>query len=326
MDKQAGVRPWWGGKHVVAAAVALACLAVWAAPAVAALIQPTSVGAPYVPPGSQNIAQGRDGSATKPFIDDAFLTSITFPTVTFTAAKSEFRAVKTAYVAFGRDNVNAEFGDDDDGGDGNHNPFVKAGVYTPPPDVPPDTTRQSMDPAIQDPAIAAAFGDLSLVEGVDGEGHGGAGAGDYQLNLIFESPIVDNDDAPDGCPELIIFERGDNSYVRVFAIVSGTADAPTWLPDYVDIGPPDMVPTGICIDTYEIGGAQELVAVGVDLDDFNIGDGQPIIGIIMASTNVSGADLTGIFLSTESDGRIPEPGSALLIGLGLAGASFRRRR
>lgn len=310
--------------RVVSVLAVLMCFALLAGPSFGALIKPTAMGPLFIPKGSNNTAMGRDGTVTKPYIDDAFLTSITFGAVTFTAAKSEFRAVKTALLTGGRQNVNAEFGDFDDGKDGNHNPFVKAGVHTPPPDIPPDATRQSQDPKVQDPAIAAAFGDLSLVEGIDGEGQ--VGGDDYHLHLMFTSPVVDNNNAPDGCPELILFERGHNSYFYVYAIVGGTIDAPVWAPDHVEIGPGDLWNTGIVIDTHEIPSGQELVAVGIDLNDFGIDDGTAIIGIKLRSMYTSGADLTGVFLSSPGNHEVPEPGSAMLVLVGVAGVLARSRR
>ena len=323
------------GVRGVCVLAVLMCFALLAGPSFAALIQPTAVGPLYIPPGSNNTAMGRDGTVTKPYIDDAFLTSISFGTVTFTAAKSEFRAVKEAFICEKgveqyetRKGLNAEFGDYDDGADGHHNPFVRAGVHTPPPDIPPDAIRQSVDPAVQDPAIAAAFGDLSLVECIDGEGQV-AFRDDYNLHLMFESPIVDNDNAPDGCPEVIFFERGGNSDFKVYAIIGGTVTDPTWVDDpapFAYVTSADLTPTGICIDTYEIPDAQELVAVGIDLNDLGIDDGTPIIGVKVQAMNTSGPDLVGVFLSSPSNGEIPEPGSAVLIVLGAAGALARLRR
>ncbi len=325
--------------RAVALAVGLACLIGWLPASVFALpvtapsspdpnvLYPTDMTV-TVPAGSNNPAGA--GTSSTPFVDDALLTTITFGGTTFSVGADSFRDVLRAGVITNRDDVNAEFGDSDTGSDGNPNPFVTAGIINE-GDPLPSGTRESTDPAIQDPAIAAAFSSLSIVQGVDGEG------ADYSFDLIFENGIVDNDAAADVFPELVFLERGLNSDFQVQAIIGGTFDSPIFAPNTVDVNRSAMGVTPFYINTIEIGSGQQLDVAGLDINVFGggLGASQPIYGIRLTSTNGSGADMYGQFLSaTGSDqfrpvpfalSGIPEPGTGVLLAVGL-GALLRRRR
>jgi hypothetical protein len=104
--------------------VASAC-AVFQVSATAQLINLTSISY-SAPTGSASVGQA--GSSGDPFTDDVLLDSVTFGTVTMTAAGGQIQAIQSAYVESGRDNINAEWGDDDDNSDGNPDPFARIGV------------------------------------------------------------------------------------------------------------------------------------------------------------------------------------------------------
>lgn len=280
-------------------------------------------------PGGTNNGSRNGLSAATAFIDDVFLSTLSLPNgVVISATNSSFRAVRHATVLSGRSLVNAEFGDSDTGSDGNANPYVTAGLLAEGAAL-PDAQRESSDPSIQDPAILASFGSLSLVQGVDGEG------GAYTMQLIFTEGIVDNDAAVDQVPELMFFERGLNSDFDVQLILGGTLSAPVLHPTVVSILRGHMFPTGIFIDTIEIGSGQQLGAVGLDLNDFALAAGTAVYGIRITSTNNSGADLYGNFLSAAGPGQfrpvpdslnpVPEPGTMALVG-GVAVILVARRR
>ncbi len=283
-----------------------------------------------VPAGSNN--GSRNGlSAVNAFIDDVFLSTLSLPNgVVISATNSSFRAVGHATVLSGRSAVNAEFGDADTGSDGSANPFVTAGLLAEGASL-PDAQRESIDPSNQDPSILASFGSLSLVQGIDGEGSA------YTLQLIFTEGIVDNDAAVDQVPELMFFERGANSDFDVQLILGGTLSAPVLHSTVVSILRGQMFRTGIFIDTIEIGSGQELGAVGLDLNDFGLAADTAVYGIRITSTNNSGADLYGNFLSAAGpdqfrpvpDGLnpVPEPGTIVLFGgAAVVLAALRRKR
>lgn len=288
----------------------------------AALIQPTGI----------TVTGPASGS---PYTDDVFLESLMFPGgIVYTVAGDAFRSVQSATVLEHRDSVNAEFGDNDDGTDGNPNPFVTAGIINE-GDVLEDSVRETTTPWIQDAAILASFNGLSLNQGIDGENE------DYLVQMVFENGIVDNDPNTDIAPELIFFERGVNSDFRVQLILGGTWVNPV-LSDPVDILRSQLWATGISINTIEINNAQELGAVGIDLNDFKVNGvdlapGSAAYGVRIRSLNDSGADLYGSFLAASDPGtqyvpvppsleQTPEPGTVALFGAGLLAMVALRRR
>jgi hypothetical protein len=267
------------------------------------------------------------------YSDDIILDSLVFPGATFNNPLGQFRSVIHARVVSGRDFVNAEYGDDDDGSDGNPHPYVTAGIVNE-GETPSDDLRQSTDPAIQDPAITAAFGGFSLSQGIDGENQ------DYTIDIIFAAGIADDDDINrDATPEILFFERGANSSVRVQLITGGTIGAPTLSPNHIDVlhndnGTNDYYRSDVFIDTVEIGSAQRLGVVGMDLSDFFNGNVTQAYGMRISSI-AAGADLYGVFLSATDPNaqflplppglQMPEPATYGLVGLGLVAVWWRRR-
>jgi len=262
---------------------------------------------------------GSGTSSSDALTDDAFIDSIVFNTaggdVTLTRSADQFVRGQTAVVRTFAGSVNAEFGDDDDGSDGDPNPFVDAGILNE-GDFLPLPVQESTNPAIQNPSISSAVNSFSLTQGVDGEG------ANYTMDVIFELGITDDFSGSDGTPEFILFERGRNSSVMVQAIIGGTVDNPTVLTTTLSIGASDFGSTGIYTNTTEIGSAQELGVVGIDLSDLGIGAGQAVFGLRITSTNGTGADIPALF-ATPSDpnsqteelpqGLIPEPQTVSLL-------------
>lgn len=288
-------------------------------PGWAAVLKPTSVNV-TVPTNSQNGTRN-GASAGQAYVDDILLDSITFSGTTFRSNNGQFRAIERANVISGAANVNAEFGDNDTGSDGNPNPFVSAGIISEGATL-PETTRESTDPSIQSSSIRAAFNSLSVAQGVDGEG------ANYNLQLIFQNGITDNSSAADQIPELVFFERGANSQFTVRAITGNSlTNNPTYAPTTVSVVNNDYFKSGKYIDTNEIDSGQELGVVGIDLNDFGLGANDVVYGVSLTSINGSGADLYGQFVSAENINQfrvregVPEPltilGSGIALGFGV---------
>lgn len=266
--------------------------------------------------GSTAKLVGTTTAATQTFVDDVLLSTITFGGVTLNSGN--MRQASKARVVSGRTYINAEYGDQDTGSDGNPNPFVSAGDIAEGATLPP-AIRESTDPSIQDKAIREAFNSLSLSQGVDGEGT------NYTYNLIFDSGIIDSSTAVDSTPELIFFERGANSSFSVKAIIGGTFETPVFATKTVNIAIADLLPSGVYIDTIEISTKQELGVVGVDLNDFGLSANQVVYGVQLTSTVGSGADIYGQFLTAANPSQfrrqaVPEPltiiGSGMALGFG----------
>lgn len=299
----------------------------------AALISPDSLTV-SVPSGSNNSTAADVGSSGNPYTDDVLLDSITFDGVTLSVGSGQIAAIQSAYVVSGRDDTNAEWGDDDDGSDGNTNPFSRVGINPFSSGNNVDlSVQESTDPAIQDIALASAFSSLSLSEITDGEGNTSV------TNFIFNFGVTDNDAALDLLPEIVLFERGNNDSTTVRAITGGTFDSPILAPDAVTINSGNMWDTGLFIDTTEINSGQELAAIGIDLNDFGISDGTIVYGL---QIETDGGDFGGFFQAAEdpdqfSDdvpeglknplGTVPEPSAfALLLGITAAFLCTKRRK
>lgn len=235
-------------------------------------------------------------SASTAYIDDILLNSITFgSSTTFqrttNQTTNQIRTIQDARVFTGRGNINAEYGDQDDSRDGNPNPFVSAGIVS--SGNPSDAQRESTNPtATQDNAIRASFSTLSLSQGIDGEEL------PFSYDLVFQNGILDDNSAVDQVPELIFFERGVNSDFSVQAITGGTVSNPTFSPNTVEVLRGNLWPTGVYIDTVEIGDGQQLGAVGLDLNDFGVG-ANPVYGIRVTALNDSGPDMYGQFITAR---------------------------
>lgn len=272
-------------------------------------------------------------SASSPYTDDVNLDSITFGTTTYNVSAGQIAAIQSAYVVSGRADTNAEWGDNDNGSDGNPDPFTRVGINPFNADGSVNTSLQeSTDPAIQDIGLASAFSSLSLSEITDGEGNTSV------TNFIFSFGISDNDNAVDSIPEILLFERGNNDSTTVRAIIGGTYANPT-LQGAVTIGSGVMWNTGIYIDTTEINNGQELGAVGIDLNEFGISDGTIVYGL---QIETDGGDFGGFFQAAEdpdgqfSDdvpedlknptGTVPEPSAfGLIVGLAAMACCMMRR-
>ncbi len=277
-------------------------------------------------PGTQDSATA-GSSSSNPFLDDVFIDSFDTMTSagvnTFTRADGNIQLGSAVRVRSGAQFVNAEFGDLDNGSDGNANPFVKAGLIAEGATVPPSLS-ESTDPAIQNASISAAINTFSINEGIDGEGD------PYTLDYFFEVSVTDNSPVADNSPEFIFFERGRNSGIIVEAIIGGTLDSPILAGTAFTLGVSDFGATGIYTDTSEIGSGQELGVAGLDLTDLNVGTAA-VVGLRVTSLGNTGADISGIFVTAqepdeqfETNPIIPEPSTLLLFSIASL-FLFRRR-
>ena len=285
-----------------------------------ALLQPTNVTI-TIPTGSNNTGAGN--SAATAFTDDILLSSLTFSGSTFLTNSGNVQPIQATFIASGNANVNAEFGDNDTNSDGNDNPFVKAGITAPGAPI-PLAIQESVDPNIQNTTITEAFSDLSINEGVDGEGP------QYVMDLYFTKSIIDNRAGTDVVPEIIAFERGLNSSFDLQVIYGGTYGSPL-LSQIVSVAATDMFATGIFINTSEITSGQQLGVVGIDLSDFGLSASTAALGVRITSTGNSGADLYGVFVNAENASQltpftIPEPSSVALAVSALGLLAFAKKR
>ncbi|NBC13022.1 MAG: hypothetical protein GVY09_06685 [Gammaproteobacteria bacterium] len=239
-----------------------------------------------IPSGSNNVDTG-------PFTDDVFLQDMTFDGGARLSSPSSFSPVRRFRLLSGRQNMNAEWGDDDDGSDGDDNPFVKAG-FDP-------ENQETEDPSIQDAALLRTFNTLSLTEMSDGE------QGDFSFRVLFQNGLRDNDPSVlDKVPEMVFFERdGNDSGMSVKVITGGTFDNPTFS-NSLSMDSSDWSKTGLDVNTTEIPNPQTLHAAGFDLNAFELGPGQTAFGYQMDVVN-AGPDLNGFFLTAEDPGQFLDP-------------------
>lgn len=266
---------------------------------------------------------------SNPYTDDVLLDSLTFDGTVYDGTQGSFSAVSRFEVLTGRGGINAEWGDTDDGSDGDDTPFAKAGY--------PDADQETTDPTIQDAALLNAFNSRSLSEITDGEGSSGQGGDEpSSFKVEFAQSLSFDDVGNDGLPDVLFFERGMNDIFDVELITGGTFENPVYS-DTVRINSGDFVSAGFSINTVEIANAQEMGVGGFDLADFGLGSGDTAFGFRLAEQEGTGPDLGGFFLSAEdpeifgpplSVAAVPLPASLwmLLGGLGLGFGALRMRR
>ena len=265
-------------------------------------------------------------SSSNPYVDDVYLRTISFGSVTFDNSAGQTRSVISGAVGGDRSQNNAEWGSQDDSLDGDPDPFTRAGLDP--------SLQETPDPAIQDLGLLTAFSGFSLTEGSDGEASGGF------FDLIFENGIQDNDTGVDDTPEIVIFERGNNDTTTIELITGGTFDNPTFADNSITVATNDLSDTGIWIQTQEINSGQELAAAGWDLNDFFTGTPQTVYGIRLTS---NGGDFYGQFVTADNPTQfvpqlpellspivVPEVGSVAMVVLSftaffLVGRQRRRR-
>ena len=251
------------------------------------VIKPTDIEI-SIPTGSND--------SSNPFTDDVFLERLVFDDVDF-ATSASFEAISRFRVLTGPENINAEWGDNDDAGDGDDNPFAKAGFA--------GANQETEDPAIQNATLLNAFNSNSLSEMSDGE------RGDFSFQVEFSKAVFDNDTADDDTPEVVLFERGGNDRFTLELMVDGTFENPGFSsPLTVDSS--EWWNTGIAVNTLEIDDAQDVFAGGFDLNDFGLSNGEAAFGMRITAKN-AGPDLNGFFLSSEDPDDFVEARPAVTI-------------
>ncbi len=293
-------------------AIALGALAVGFAGA--------GAGAATLTPDAVAVSTSGSNDTTDPFTDDVLLESTTFGTTTYDYATGSFSAAGRFEVLTGRSQINAEWGDTDDGSDGDGTPFAKAGH--------PNADQETTDPAVQDAALLEAFASRSLSEITDGENRGK----EHSFKTSFTKSLAFDDVGGDDLPDLVFFERGGNDEFDIELITGGTFANPLYS-TAVTIDSGSFAEAGFSINTTEIRNAQKMFVGGFDLDHFGLGSGDSAFGFRLTTTD--GPDLGGFFLAAEDPAdfgdpiaAVPLPASLWLLvsALGLGAGVLRRRR
>lgn len=271
-----------------ATALALGVGFITLAPAVAqaSVLLPTGITV-STPAGSND--------TTSPYSDDVFMETLSFGSTTFDGSAG-IRAIDRFRVTSGASRINAEWGDNDDGSDGDDNPFVKAG-FNP-------ALQETTDPAIQNAALLNVFNTLNLSEMSDGEGNG-----NFSFRVEFSVSLTDDDNGVDAVPEIVFLERGRNDAFEVKLITGGTFDTPVFS-NALKVSSRDFWKTGLRVNTTETG-AQDVGAGGFDFNDFGIASGASVYGFELTTLNKSGPDLNGFFLTSTDPSRYGKPLSYL---------------
>jgi len=239
--------------------------------------------------------------------DDVILSTIRFVvrttgpqadrTVTFNGANGQIiPGLASVFLeGGGGTNVNAEWGDNDNNSDGDHNPFAKAGF--------PNAPQESQDVDVINATLLQVFRSLNLMEGVDGEDE------NFRLQIVFENGIRDNNgSAVDPTPEIIIFERGLNSDVAIQLLLEDGG-----VTDELTIPANAFRDSGINADTVEINGGQPMGVVGIDLNEFTGAGFNPTTDVVVGARFGSaggGADIFGVFGTTLSPIDLRDRGDA----------------
>lgn len=255
---------------------------------------PAGVGIFFDVPDYTNNAPNSGLSRRRPFTDDVYLRTITFAGGTLTAFSANNVFIGEARVTAARHTINAEFGDNDTGSDGNANPFVQVGATTEGTNIRRrrDPIRESRNPVVQDSAIAAALRTPNLLGIVDGE-DAKRSTRNYTFRVMFDQPVWDNSIGGDSLPEIVFWERGVNSNFSVRAILYGSdINNPDYAPNTVKVLRRNLLPSGIWIDTVE-SNSQQLGFAGIDLTSFGLGIGstRAVAGLEITALNRSGPDV-----------------------------------
>lgn len=279
---------------------------------VLAVLGPAPAGAVVLKP--TDIALSQPGGATAgpgTYRDDTYLERLDFGGTVFSGT-GDLRLVSRFETLSGRQNLNAEWGDDDTGSDGDADPFTKAGLDP--------ALQETTDPAIQDRALLNAFNSRSLTEMMDGE------SGDFSFKVLFENGLTDDSAGSDAVPEIVFVERGMNDVFDLSLILGGSFAAPE-LSATTRIDTSLFWDSGVSVDTREIGGAQTLGIGGFDLSDLGVSFGQAVYGFVFTRVK-GGPDMNGFFLSSAGGDRyrdelapapVPLPMTAPLLLAGLGG-------
>lgn len=141
----------------------------------------------------------------------------------------------------------------------------------------------------------------------------------WSLDLKLGNGQYIKSDKNSKTPEIAILERGMNSDLKVKAIVSNGGQITTT--KSVFLSRTAQRYTNFKMDTLEIAGAQKVGVWGLSLDSFGPIEGQ-VIGLqISSDASYGGPDLVGVATNA-----VPEPGTMIALGAGLAALARRRRK
>lgn len=141
----------------------------------------------------------------------------------------------------------------------------------------------------------------------------------WSLDLKLGNGQFIKSDKNSKTPEIAILERGMYSDLKVKAIVSNGGQITTT--KSVFLSRTAQRYTNFKLDTLEIAGAQMVGVLGPSLDSLGPIEGQ-VIGLqISSDASYGGPDQVGVATNT-----VPEPGTMIALGAGLAALARRRRK
>lgn len=296
-------------KYVTRCATSFVLLNVLTGVAIAGTIHPTDLQV-AVPTGTSD--------SSNPYKDDVLLSEITFGSSVFSTA-DQIVSISSFEVLSGRSNINAEWGDLDNGADGDADPFTKAGFS--------GFEQETVDPTVQDATLQEAFTSFSLSEMSDGEGNS-----EFSFQMLFKQSLVDNAYGEDEVPELVIFERGLNDDFDI-RLILGEGAGEYIYSDWLQTSSKGYFDSGIRVDTVEIGSSQTIGVGGYDFDMFSLAESQSVYGMELRTRNGSGPDLNGFFLTAADPddfgpglAPVPLPAAGWMLIAGLGGLAAMRRR